>query len=60
VAATRRNYEDFTMNDTFDAPVQSERERELEEKLGGRTILIALLGLFALLELAIIVQLVSQ
>ncbi len=48
------------MNDTFDTPVQSERERELEEKLGGRTILIALLGLFALLELAIIVQLMTK
>ena len=48
------------MNDTIDAPAQSERERELEEKLGGRAILIALLGLFALLELAIIVQLMTK
>lgn len=49
-------HEDFRMN-TFDNTAQTQRERQLEEKLGGRTILVAILGMVALLELAIIVQL---
>jgi hypothetical protein len=50
-------HEDFRMNNAFDNPVPTERERQLEEKLGGRTILVAILSMVALLELAIIVQL---
>ena len=53
----RRIYEDFSMNNAFDTTVQTERERQLEEKLGGRTILVGILGMVALLELAVIVQL---
>ena len=52
-----RIYEVSIMNNAFDNPVQTERERQLEEKLGGRTILVAILGMVALLELAVIVQL---
>jgi hypothetical protein len=48
------------MNDTIDAPIQTDRERELEEKLGGRTLLVAILGMLALIELAIIVQLMTR
>ena len=52
-----RTYKDFRMNNTFDTSAQTERERQLEEKLGGRTILVGILGMVALLELAVIVQL---
>lgn len=48
------------MNDTIDTPVQSERERELEERLGGRALLIGVLTMLTLIELAIIVQLMSR
>jgi hypothetical protein len=47
------------MNDTFDAPIQTDRERQLEEKLGGRTLLVGVLGMVALIELAIIMQLMK-
>lgn len=35
----------------------TDREKELEAKLSSRTILVALLGMVALLELLVIVQL---
>lgn len=46
------------INQTLDAshPEISEREKQLEEKLGSRLLLIWLLGAIVLIELLIIVQ----
>jgi hypothetical protein len=38
-------------------PAESEGEKKLREKLGGRTILLALVSMVALIELMIIVRL---
>lgn len=40
-------------------PALSERERLLEQKLGGRTVLVIFLSVIALVELLIIVRLAT-
>lgn len=47
------------INETFDAlrSVTSEREKQLQEKLGSRLLLIWMLAMIALIELLVIVHL---